>query len=135
MCQIQCPQGYQPIGADISVCQNSLEWSVERLDCSVIVTPPPPVLSRSSVGVESNSNQGKKQISQGEIHTQGHTVLEEDEHDNQIAQPSVRRIQTQNAAFLPHIKCPRDTTLVLPKGQSLIYIKLEQPKTNVNWHT
>lgn len=33
----------------------------------------------------------------------------------------------------PFIKCPQDTTIILPKGQKTVYIKLEQPKTNVDW--
>lgn len=33
----------------------------------------------------------------------------------------------------PFIKCPQDTTIVLPADQETVYIKLEQPITNVNW--
>lgn len=33
----------------------------------------------------------------------------------------------------PFIKCPQDTTIILPKNQKTVYIKLEQPKTNVDW--
>lgn len=33
----------------------------------------------------------------------------------------------------PYIKCPQDTTIILPKGKKQIHIKLQQPKTNVDW--
>lgn len=35
----------------------------------------------------------------------------------------------------PYIKCPRDTTIVLPKNQKTVYVRFEQPKTNVDWTT
>lgn len=35
----------------------------------------------------------------------------------------------------PFIKCPQNTTILLPQGQKTVYIKLEQPKTNVDWRS
>lgn len=35
--------------------------------------------------------------------------------------------------FRPAIKCPQDTTIVLPPNEETVYVKLEQPQTNVNW--
>lgn len=128
-CQIQCPQGAQPVGSSLSVCQNGPKWSLSKLDCVTIATPA--AVSRSSVAAEPSST--KKQIAQGEIHSQG--IVVEEDTNNQVVQPRLHRIQSQNAVFKPQINCPRDTTIVLPKGQSLVYIKLEQPKTNVNWKT
>lgn len=129
-CQIQCPQGFQPIGSSLSVCQNGSQWSLARLDCDPVVAPA--AVLRSSTAAELTPT--KKQIAQGEIHTEGRIVVE-DVNNNRVVQPRMNHIRSQNAAFRPHIKCPRDTTIFLPSGQSLIYIKLEQPKTNVNWKT
>lgn len=131
-CHIQCPQGFQPIGSSQSVCQNGPKWSLARLDCAAVA--PPSVISRSSAVAQAHPTPPRKQIAQGEIHTQGHIVIEDDD-TNRVVQPNLQHVQAQNAAFRPNIKCPRDTTIVLPAGQSLVYIKLEQPTTNVNWKT
>lgn len=129
-CKIQCPQGFQSVGSSLSVCQNGPKWSLAHLDCTPIATAA--IASRNSVAIKPTST--KKQISQGAIHAQGRIVVEADTN-NQIVQPRLNRVQKQNEVFRPHIKCPRDTTIVLPSGQSSAHIKLEQPKTNVNWKT
>lgn len=33
----------------------------------------------------------------------------------------------------PYIKCPDDVKLMIPKEQESVLIRLEQPKTNVDW--
>lgn len=35
--------------------------------------------------------------------------------------------------FKPYIKCPQDTMIVLPKNEKTVFIKLEQPKSNVDF--
>lgn len=42
-------------------------------------------------------------------------------------------ITEQADVIKPYIKCPRDTILILPKGQKIVQIRLEQPKTNVDY--
>lgn len=58
-------------------------------------------------------------IQQGGIHSRGQTDLNA---------PAPRK-----HLIKPYIKCPRDTTLLLPKNKKSIHIKLEQPKSNVDW--
>lgn len=34
----------------------------------------------------------------------------------------------------PFIKCPADMNFIMPPDQNTVYVRLEQPKTNVDWH-
>lgn len=105
---------------------------------SLPIRPPPPTPSIVSPKLP------KKHIQQGATHQQGRVVIEDAKvaapvlgHRPQSAIINGRQHLTniQQASFKPFIKCPRDTTIILPKGKSTVLVKLEQPQTNVNWQT
>lgn len=84
----------------------------------------------------------KTRVEGGETHSRGHLDLTDAENYNPVptqqiitsAQGAAAKTRPQNI-LRPYIKCPRDTTLVLPPNKKTIYVKLEQPKSNVNWAT
>lgn len=52
----------------------------------------------------------------------------------QIAKPHLYKLQQQPQYIIkPYIKCPPDATKLLGVAQKTILIKMEQPKTNVDW--
>lgn len=107
-------------------CLAAGQWSATNLNC-VAIKPHP-----------------RGRILQGETHTLGHVNLQEsnpqkagfaeiDQRKPAIAQrPNTNR---SPAILRPYIKCPRDTTIILPKNQKTVYVKMEQPKSNVDFTT
>lgn len=83
----------------------------------------------------------KTRVQGGETHSRGHVDLTDSEYNSPIATHHTTSAQgvsvkTRPQNILrPYIKCPRDTTIVLPKNKKTVYVKLEQPKSNVNWAT
>ena len=35
--------------------------------------------------------------------------------------------------FKPYIRCPNDFDVILPRNEQTVRVRLEQPKTNVDW--
>lgn len=133
-CAVICPPGTKSNGEPLAQCLPSGQWSTINLNCV-------PIKARG-------------RISQGEFHSQGRinandpsqrktiqTVHNEYDQRKPVQPPpspdqnpavvAPHRIPT--AIVRPYIKCPRDTTIVLPKNQKTIYVRLEQPKSNVDW--
>lgn len=128
-CAIICPPGTKNNGVPVAQCLASGQWSATNLNC-VAIKP--------------------HRFSQSESHPQTHFnnvydrnrhqpiapgVKESDQHKTTIAQrPNI--IPYRPPTILrPSIKCPRDTTIVLPKNQKTVYIRMVQPETNVDWTT
>lgn len=103
-CTLQCSSGFKPIAASNALCQKDQKWSSTQLNCVANEVAP------------------QRRILQGETHTRGHVEVEE----------SAPRLAS-HTILRPYIKCPRDTTIILPNGKKTVYVKLEQPKTNVDW--
>lgn len=130
-CAIICPPGTKNSGAPFVQCLASGQWSATNLNCVTIKTHP------------------RGRILQGESHMQGHVNIQEsnrrkpiapgfpeiDQHKTSIAQRPNIKTYRPPAILRPYIKCPRDTTIVLPKNQKTVYVRLEQPKSNVDWST
>lgn len=104
-CTLSCLPGYKTVGAESAQCLPGLRWSTTNLKCSAIKSTP------------------KTRIQQGGTHSRGHINLEQRENVGHQAQNILR----------PYIKCPRDTTIILPKNKKTVYVKLEQPKSNVDF--
>ena len=47
--------------------------------------------------------------------------------------PAKPPLRSEISSSRPFIKCPQDTILILPVGQKTVFIRLEQPKTNVDY--
>lgn len=87
-------------------CLPSRQWSTTNLNCgpaAVKVTLPP-----------------KTRAQGGETYSRGQIDLE-------------TSAASRKSLLKPYIKCPRDTTILLPNNKKAVHIKLEQPKTNVDW--
>lgn len=130
-CAIICPPGTKNSGAPVAQCLSNGQWSATNLNC-VAIKPHP-----------------RGRVLQGETHTQGRANAQEPNIQKPIA-PSFtesdknRATATQRPNIIqyrpqtllrPYIKCPRDTTIVLPKNQKTVYVRMEQPKSNVDWTT
>lgn len=102
-CAIICPPGYKNTGAAVTQCLPSRRWSTTNLNCAPVKVTSP-----------------KVRVQEGGIHSRGRTNLDA---ANIPRKPILK----------PYIKCPRDTTIILQKNQKSVYIKLEQPKSNVDW--
>lgn len=145
-CVLHCVSGYQPASGRTIVCDNNLNWSptpslscvaVERKLEENIRTEPvnrsPQLQNRldnqeERIALENNRVAIEENLVQHEkkrVNGNGKTVS---------VQELPRRVYTSiQEKVKPFIECPRDTTIILPKGQKTVYIKLEQPKTNVDW--
>lgn len=138
-CVLHCSAGFKPENGRTIVCGRNLEWSpIARLNCVEDRTDADEeneIISRFGdeqlirpTAVE-NQNSFKKNItkipviSHGSLGQHGYKLYETAQRVN----PSFH--------LKPFIKCPRDTTIILPKDQKSVYIKLEQPRTNVDWRT
>lgn len=135
-CAIICPSGTKHSGAPAAQCLTSGQWSATLLNC-----------------VEIKPLHLRGRILQGETHTQGHidnahdsshhkSIISpifgetSDQRKTSIAQrPNMMPYRPSATILRPYIKCPRDTTIVLPKNQKTVYVRLEQPKSNVDWAT
>lgn len=51
----------------------------------------------------------------------------------QCVPTKARPLSAPIQALKPKITCPEDMTLELPKGHDTVLVKLEKPKTNVDW--
>lgn len=106
------------------------QWSTTNLNC-VAIKPHP-----------------RARVSQGETHSQGVVNLEDSQQSKTSPEyqevapqrkpmpdhhPIVRHRNTN--ILRPYIKCPRDTTIMLPKNKKTIYVVLAQPKSNVDWNS
>lgn len=140
-CAIICPPGTKTTGAAVTQCLPTRRWSNTNLNCiAVKVAQPkvhvqgPEIRKHIQNGIEVKP---KTRIQGGETHSRGLIDLNAVDAVNAInAVKTVnapRRIRPQNI-LQPYIKCPRDTTIVLPNnGKKTVYVKLEQPKSNVAW--
>lgn len=129
-CAIICPPGTKSIGAAVTQCLPTRRWSTTNLDCIVVKVTQPKVHVQSPE-IKSNIQhrleiKPKTRIQGGETYSRGHIDLN--------AAAASRSIHPQNI-LQPYIKCPRDTTIVLPRNKKTVYVKLEQPKSNVAWAT
>lgn len=158
-CALICPPGYKSAGSGVTQCLPNREWSRTDLHCQAIQTRPiaPKVHQQLHQNSQSQTQQQpqphpksprrkqakpKTHIEGGETHSRGHVDLTDAENYNPIATQQIptaaqgAAVKTRPQNILrPYIKCPRDTTLVLPPNKKTIYVKLEQPKSNVNWVT
>lgn len=140
-CVLHCSPGYKPERAQTIVCDSSLLWSptfglhcvqdnidqehaeeenevINRFSDDQIVRP---VAASTNQVIAKVNHTNIPVIPRGSLGQHGYQVHE--------------TAQRVNPAYhlKPFIKCPRDTTIILPKGQKTVYIKLEQPRTNVDW--
>lgn len=106
-CYIICPHGTKHNGPRDAQCLQSGQWSTNNLNC---VDNPQEFVTEKTVP------QFTETAPRPSIADQKPIV-----HHRK---PSILR---------PYIRCPRDTTIVLPKNQKTIYVRLEQPKSNVDW--
>lgn len=74
-------------------------------------------------------NQGGSIYKSGQIDIGGKAVPEQ---KNVQVQVPIGNARQQNI-LRPYIKCPQHTTIVLPKNKKTVYVKLEQPKSNINY--
>lgn len=128
-CSITCPPGTRPMEVSVSQCLQSGKWSTTNLNC-VVIKPHP---------------RGRGNHSQGGNYTQGVVNMQKPIPPNSVPEfkettprpPIVAQkpiVHHRKPSILrPYIKCPRDTTIVLPTNQKTIYVRLEQPKSNVDW--
>lgn len=78
-------------------------------------------------------------MNQGGVYERGHINLDESVPVTQqvsqlVLQQHRGQSQNQNHNILrPYIKCPRDTIILIKNNQRTAFIKLEQPKSNVDW--
>lgn len=126
-CAIICPPGTKNNGNALAQCLPTGQWSTTNLNC-VAFKPHP-----------------RARVSQGEIHTQGQVNLEDPAQRKTVpghTEVGQRKPHPEHTPIVhhrnpnvlrPYIKCPRDTTIMLPKNQKTIYVRLEQPKSNVDW--
>lgn len=140
-CVLTCAPGYKIAGSSVAECLQGRMWSTTNLNCIPI-----PVVRPGMINIyfyilffiqnyyfffvklkwfllAPQPTGAKTRVNHGEIHSRGHI-----DHDE-----SLPRQHYSQAIIRPYIKCPRDTTLILPKNKKTIYVRLEQPKSNVNW--
>lgn len=75
-------------------------------------------------------------MNQGGVYQRGHINLNEHIPVTQQVSQRVSQQQGQNNnqnILRPYIKCPRDTIILIGNNQRTAYIKLDQPKSNVDW--
>lgn len=144
VCVIQCPSGYSPAGPTHATCGTDQNWSVTSLHC----VPTASNQDENTIHKVSHSQtEGrqpqtgaeppKKRIHQGEVHQQGTFVIDSLPSASSPQKTSVHSSGQVSAVPVatPFIKCPRNTTILLPAGKTTVLVKLAQPQTNVNWRT
>lgn len=126
-CAITCPPGSKNDGISVAQCLQTGQWSTPNLNCITIKSYP------------------RGQVKQGVIHIHGQVNLKDPVQSKSISSFSetVSHPSTSSpnmyhripSVLRPYIMCPRDTTIILPKNQKTIYVRLEQPKSNVDFST
>lgn len=135
---LHCSPGYKPERGQTIVCDSNLLWSptfglhcvednIESEEENEVINHigdeqliRPAVAGSNQVITKANHTEFPV-ISRGSLGQNGYQIHETAQRVN----PSYH--------LKPFIKCPRDTTIILPKGQKTVYIKLEKPRTNVDW--
>lgn len=105
-CTLRCSPGFQPNSADSAECLAEQKWTTTDLHC-----------------VELPNLKPKTFVQAGGSHHSG-------QYDLDQAQSTIR---TQSI-LKPYIRCPQDTTILLPANQKTVYVKFEQPKSNVDYN-
>lgn len=129
-CAIICPPGTKHNGVPVAQCLASGQWSATNLNCIAIK----PQLRNRFVQSESHPQTDFNNVHDRNRHQPIVPAYKEtDQHRTTITHRP--NMLTHRLPVRPYIKCPRDTTIVLPKNQKTIYVRLEQPKSNVDWAT
>lgn len=129
-CAIICPPGTKNNGVPVAQCLAPGQWSALNLNCVAFK----PHL-RGRISKSENHPQVRVQEPPHRHQPIAPSFKETDQHKPSIAQrPNIIPYRPP-VIFRPYIKCPRDTTIVLPKNQKTVYVRLEQPKSNVDWTT
>lgn len=136
-CAIICPPGTKNNGVPVAQCLASGQWSSMNLNCVVIKSQSHGrfTQSESHPPTAYNTAHDRNRHHQHQHQPIASNFKETDQHKTTTAQrPNILPYRPP-AIIRPYIKCPRDTTIVLPKNQKTVYIRMEQPKSNVDWTT
>ncbi|XP_031619503.1 fibrillin-2 isoform X4 [Contarinia nasturtii] len=154
-CALICPQGFKSAAPGITQCLPNRQWTKTDLRCEPIQHHVQTQHYASQGNQQPNHNQNYGQNhGQKSAQNSGQNHLENHGQNGQNGKPKIKTVikggethhvghiklgettqsssSTQNIVR-PYIKCPQDTVISLPKNQKFIHIKLEQPKSNVNW--
>lgn len=142
-CAIICPPGTKNIGVAVTQCLPTRRWSSTNLNCvAVKLKQKPTYVHQPEIQSRTNNvikSKPKVRTQGGEIHSRGHIDLDAPVPASSAASPAQTNMpmhvpnKVRSQFLRPSIICPRDTTIVLPKNKRTIYVKLEQPKSNVDW--
>lgn len=129
-CAIICPPGTKHNGVPVAQCLASGQWSAINLNCIAIKPQIRNRFTQSETHPPTNYNNVHDR---SRLATIAPVYKEPEQHKPTISHRP--NMLTHRQPVRPYIKCPRDTTIVLPKNQKTIYVRLEQPKSNVDWAT
>lgn len=107
-CFLHCPSGYKALGERVAVC-NNVQWQPKaELQCVPVRVP-------------------TVQLTSAPKHL----------HHQQIQQqklPMMMQKQPKPQLHRATIKCPKDMTIIKPRNQDTILVRIPKPETNVDWN-
>ncbi|EAT42496.1 AAEL005982-PA [Aedes aegypti] len=142
-CSITCNKGFKLLGPGTKHCNGTGQWDAEE---SLCVPQSCPRLHRPEHGTILPVACMSGKIFAGErcvLHCKagfkpiGKRTTVCDTEQKWTPTPNLRCVPITTptpAPIKPHIQCPPDVHEVLPVGHYTMKIRLEQPKSNVDWH-
>ncbi|XP_055629527.1 fibrillin-2-like isoform X2 [Toxorhynchites rutilus septentrionalis] len=142
-CSITCKKGFKLLGPSVRYCNGTGQWDEGE---SLCVAQACPRLQRPEHGTILPSACMNGKIYAGErcvLHCKpgfkpaGKRTTVCDTEQNWTPTPKLHCIPAATPApvpIKPYIQCPSDIQEVLPYGEHTIRIRLEQPKSNVDWY-
>ncbi|XP_058456120.1 fibrillin-2-like [Malaya genurostris] len=142
-CHIRCRKGFKLIGPAVKQCNGTGHWDEGD---SLCVPQSCPRLQRPEHGTILPVACMSGKIYAGErcvLHCKpgfkpaGKRTAVCDTEQKWIPAPNLRCVPTAvptPVPIKPYIQCPSDIHQVLPVGQHTVKVRIEQPKTNVDWY-
>merc|ERR1712079_350134 len=143
-CKFSCPKGYKLAGPKVARCKKSAMWSLKDNQPRCIErkrkkSKRKPKGKKDKRKRKEANNNIKDEMSDKSTQTPIEWTLSEPETTLQTTQPPTETNIIPMPPTVPHrqspyIYCPPDVVKDLPADSPTVYVRIPQPKTNVNWY-